>query len=359
MKDYAQIHALERRYNLGFRSFEDWSHMWMNNPVWRRTPGLATGWVLEDNEGQIVGSIGSVPFGAELNGRSLIVATSSAWVVDDQYRAYAPLLLDRFFSQPGIDLCLCISPNAEAQPALTQHVQRVPVGQWDRAAFWITNAWDFVGSALKRRNVSAAGLVRYPAWLATVIHRAVKRDELRAALRKAGRHAVVNCTTFDERFDEFWNTVRSTRPGQLLFTRTREVLDWHFSHLVARGTAWVSTVSEGDRLLAYAVFCRKDVTTIGLRRLRLVDYQSIDGGTSLLAPILADAIERCRHDGTAVLESIGWRLENGDAMDRLAPYFRTLPSWQYYYKVVDPALAPALADRAVWNPSRYDGDACL
>jgi hypothetical protein len=122
MEDYAQIHALERRYDLGFRSFEEWSHMWVNNPVWRRTPGLAIGWVIEDKDGRIVGSTGSVPFGAELGGQSLVAATSSAWVADEQYRAYAPLLLERFFSQPGIQLCLCVSPNGEAQPALADDV---------------------------------------------------------------------------------------------------------------------------------------------------------------------------------------------------------------------------------------------
>ena len=90
-----------------------------------------------------------------------------------------------------------------------------------------------------------------------------------------------------------------------------------------------------------------------------MDYQSRDGDMTPLLSILADVIERCRQDGTAVLESIGWRLDPGDVMDRLAPYRRTMPSWQYFYTVTDPALAVTLRERTVWNPSQYDGDACI
>ena len=167
------------------------------------------------------------------------------------------------------------------------------------------------------------------------------------------------CTGFDERFDEFWETLRRTHRDRLLFTRSREVLEWHFKYPLSRGVAWISTVSDGGRLVAYAVFCRKDVSQIGLRRVRLIDYQSIDSSPAPLMSILTDTIERCRRDGTAVLESIGWRLERGDLMDRLAPYFRTLPSWQYFYKATAPTLEGLLKSRDVWNPSQFDGDACI
>jgi hypothetical protein len=359
LNDYEQIHALERRYNLGFRSYEEWSHMWVNNPVCKQAPDLPIGWVLEDSQNQIVGSIGSVPFRFELNGRPLIAGTSSGWVADERYRAYALLLLDRFLSQPDVDLHLCVSPNGEAQPAVALQCERVPVGTWDRAGFWITDYWGFVGSALAKREVRFRALLRYPVWTAMVLHDAFRRDALRTALRKGRDHDVRICTAFDDRFDEFWETVRARNPHRLLASRSREVLAWHFKHPLARNVAWVATVCDSGRLAAYAVFCRKDVASIGLRRVRLLDYQSLDGDTSLLLPMLAETIERCRREGTSVLESIGWRLDSGDLMAKLAPYVRTMPSWQYFYKAATPALASALKERAVWNPSQYDGDACI
>lgn len=359
LNDYEQIHALERRYHLGFKNYDEWSHMWVNNPVCMRHPDLQIGWVLEDHQPQIVGSIGSVPFPFEFKGRQLIAGTSSSWVVDQRYRAYALLLLDRFLSQPGVDLHLCVSPNHEAEPGVALQCERVPVGMWNRAAFWITNYRGFVDSMLAKKEVRFRAFLRYPVGGAMVVHDAFRRDALRAALRAVKDYDVQPCAAFDERFEDFWETVRTRNPHQLLATRSREMLAWHFKYPLARNTAWISTVTDGGSLAAYAVFCRKDVASIGLRRVRLLDYQSRDGDTSLLLPILADALERCRREGMSVLESIGWHLDRGDLMDRLAPYFRTLRSWQYFYKAATPALASVLKERAVWNPSQYDGDACI
>jgi hypothetical protein len=359
LSDFDQIHALERRHRLGFKTYDEWAHMWVNNPVCLRRPDLPIGWVLENNQGQIVGSIGSIPFAFELDGRQLIAGTSSAWVIDDQYRAFALQLLDRFFSQPDVDLHLGISPNHDAEPGVALQSERVPAGVWNRAAFWITNSPAFVNAVLAKRGVRHHALLRYPVGGALAVHQALKRDRLKAALQSVRSYEVKPCTAFDDRFDEFWDALRRAHPNRLLAIHDRETLDWHFRYPLARGRVWISTVVDDGRLAAYAVFCRKDVAGIGLRRVRLLDYQSRDGDPTPLLPILADALDRCQREGTSVLESIGWRLEPEDFMDRLAPYFRTLPSWQYYYKAATPALAGVLKDRAVWNPSQYDGDTCL
>ena len=121
-------------------------------PGLQASSGFADWWVLEDKQNQIVGSIGSVPFTSNSMRRQLIAGTSSGWVAEERYRAYALLLLDRFLSQPDVDLHLCVSPNGEAQPAVALQCERVPVGAWDRAAFWIT-ATGALSEALSRREV--------------------------------------------------------------------------------------------------------------------------------------------------------------------------------------------------------------
>ena len=152
------------------------------NPVCKRAPHLPIGCGLEDDRNQVVGSIGDVPFGFELDGQPLIAGTSSGWVVEERYRAYALLLLDRFLSQPEVDLHLGVSPNAQSEPAVALQSERVPVGIWNRVAFWITDPWAFVGSALAKREARYRRLLRYPIWAAVVLHRAFKRDRVRAAL---------------------------------------------------------------------------------------------------------------------------------------------------------------------------------
>jgi len=43
----------------------------------------------------------------------------------------------------------------------------------------------------------------------------------------------------------------------------------------------------------------------------------------------------------------------------VGPYHRTLPSWRYYYKAIDPKLSDLLRDSKIWAPSSFDGDASL
>jgi hypothetical protein len=45
--------------------------------------------------------------------------------------------------------------------------------------------------------------------------------------------------------------------------------------------------TDGRRLVAYAIFDRPDNPKYGLRRVRLVDFQSLDGTTALLPTILS------------------------------------------------------------------------
>jgi hypothetical protein len=61
-EDYEQIAALESRHGLGIGSLERWRHIWLNNPEYRDLQACRTiGWVIEDEKGQIVASIGNVP----------------------------------------------------------------------------------------------------------------------------------------------------------------------------------------------------------------------------------------------------------------------------------------------------------
>ncbi len=39
---------------------------------------------------------------------------------------------------------------------------------------------------------------------------------------------VQSCSSFDERFDTFWEDLKRSRSHVLLGARTREILDWHF-----------------------------------------------------------------------------------------------------------------------------------
>src|SRR5258708_529233 len=59
--DYDQISALEAANGLAIKSREEWLHLWRENPAYLQLPGWPIGWVLEDEDGRIVGVLENVP----------------------------------------------------------------------------------------------------------------------------------------------------------------------------------------------------------------------------------------------------------------------------------------------------------
>src|SRR5213594_3423100 len=96
-KDYEQIALLESRFGLGTlesKSYERWVHLWKSNPLYRELePGWSIGWVLEDENRKIVGSIGNIPLSYELQGRRILAASGRAWVAERLYRGPLSLSL--------------------------------------------------------------------------------------------------------------------------------------------------------------------------------------------------------------------------------------------------------------------------
>ncbi|HTU47732.1 MAG TPA: hypothetical protein VMF91_21925 [Bryobacteraceae bacterium] len=355
--DYPQIAKLESRYRLETKSREEWEHLWINNPVYTQlAKSWPIGWVLEDSDEKIVGYIGNIPLVYELHGKRLLTATSRAWVVDSAYRSYSLLLLDYFFSQKNVDLYLTTSLNSEAFAGFQSFGPcAVPVGDWDHSRFWITNYAGFVSSWLRTKGVPMARLLGFPLSVLPFL-----RDRIGArGIRTSGKQELQFCASFDERFDTFWESLKKKRSGVLLGTRTREILDWHFRYALMRYEAWIVCVCEQSKLLAYAIFYRQDNTRIGLKRVRLADFQTLTDDNSLLLPMLACALDRCRKRGIHMLEIVGLSREKAEVIAEASPYRRNLGSWLSFYKANNSQLAERLADPKCWDLSCFDGDSSV
>ena len=356
--DYSQIAALESKYDLEAKSYEEWQHLWMNNPIYRQlAKSWPVGWVLEDSKRKIVGCIGNIPLSYEFEGKKLLAATGRAWVVDSRYRSYSILLMDYFFAQTNVDLYLNTSLNNEASEGFRFFGPLpVPVGDWDRSSFWITNYAGFIASALKAKEVPFAKALSYPLSVPLFF-----KDQLtRRLFGKDGIQInLQSCSGFDARFDTFWQELKSSRSQVLLGTRTREILDWHFKYALLRNKAWIFCVTDGPRLIAYSIFHRQDNVKFGLKRVRLADFQTLANDNSLLLPMLSCALERCRCTGMHMLEIMGLCPAKTQIIAKLVPYRRKLSSWLSFYKTNNPQLAESLNDPKIWDLSSFDGDLSL
>jgi hypothetical protein len=355
-RDYEQIAALESRYGLGIVSPERWHHIWLNNPEYRDLQRCWTiGWVIEDDNGQIVASIGNVPLSYELAGKRILAVSGRSWVADLPYRSKALSLLDRVINQPNVDLYLnnTVSPKS-ANAVNVFDCSRVPVGLWDESAFWITNYQGFVERLLATKAHGLAKPLSYPFSAAAFL-----KDRLTTKGLRAGDVEVKFVAAFDDRFDDFWTDLKRINPHVLLAVRTREVLEWHFKYALLDNRLWIATVVDNTRVAAYAIFDRQNSGAFGLTRTRLVDFQSLDGSTALLEPLLCWTLRTCRNEGIHVLEIVGRWLEKGEFIEAVAPHRRKLEAWRFVYRANNPGLATTLRDPRTWAPSQFDGDATL
>src|ERR1700685_276793 len=355
--DYDEISALASRYRLEPETREEWIHLWANNPVYHQLRDWPIGWVFEDEGQRMVAYIGNVPLLYKLGDQRLTVTASRALVVDIPYRSYSFPLLNQFFKQKQVDLFLDTTVNAEAA---TVHevfrALRVPMGTWNEAAFWITNYRGFSASVLATKEFKGAKWLSEPLSAALFL-----RDRIEGRFWKTrcnGTEANF-CSEFDERFDDFWQQLRLNFPRRLLANRSREMLAWHFKRPMENGKAWVLTVDKGSKLAAYAIFFRQDNSASSLKRMRLVDFQVLDGNAESLRPLICLALARCRQEGIHMLECMGFAPDKQRVIEALAPHRRKLTSWRYFYKATNRQLAKTLKDPKVWDPSCFAGEASL
>ena len=356
-EDYPQIVALQSKYGLETKSYEEWKHLWFHNPAYvEYQKSLPIGWVLESENKDIVGYLGNIPLFYELEGRRLLASVAHAWVADEQYRTYSLLLLERYFSQKVVDLFLNATVGSLASESFAVFQSSpVPVGAWDRSAFWITNHRGFLANWLAMKALPLAKPLSYVLSVGLLLKDTLAKRQL----RQDGTVEVRSCTDVDSRFDVFWEALRKINSHMLMGVRSRGALEWHYKYALRENKAWIATAGKASNLTAYAIFRRHDNPRFGLRRMRLVDFQTIDGSITLLVPMLSWALERCQREGIDMLECLGFRADKSNLIHKIAPYRRKLPSWLYFYKTKDENLAERLSDPNVWDPSQFDGDASL
>jgi hypothetical protein len=349
LSDHEQIARLTLKHGVNSKSFDQWRHVWADNPEYRRQPQWPMGWVLEDSQGVVVGTVGNVPLAYEFEGRRLLAASGRSWVVDEQYRGYATVLMERYFRQKGVDLFINNTINLNAEQAFAAFGSvRVPVGAWDQSSFWITNYPGFAKGALRAKKWRQPALLAWPTGAVLFC-----KDILKHGPSPSTGEVRLE-EGFDERFDDFWNELRIRRSNVLLGVRNSETLTWHFHHRLLRKQVYILTVSERDRIRAYMIFLRRDHHEFGLKRIGLVDYQSLDDDRTIFNPMLAWMLRTCRKEGIDMLEDVGL------CIDWLTPpHHRALPSWSFCYKGTTKALAGKLAEKAAWWPTLFDGDATL
>jgi hypothetical protein len=346
---YSKIAALAAKYGLKIEGEEEWRHLWLNNPAYDSSRPI--GWALESRS-DLVGFFGNVPLHYWLRGELIRTVSPRCWVVDERFRTFALLLADAFLSQPDIDLALSTTGNQVGSVAFSA-AGGIPVPQVEqmRAAFWVTNSRRFADVVLAWKHIPARIALRpFLAAALSIRSNLVPPPKLDLGIQRQ--------FAFGEFFEQFWNDLRARRADVLLGCRDRITLEWHFHHALRSGNAWLFTATRGRRLLAYAVFLRRDIESVGLQRLLLVDFQELEHG--YLPQLLTLAISHARREKLDLVEIQPSRLLNSPEVHRMSPHWRSMSedSLTYFYKAYG-NLAGKLDETFTWDMTSFDGDSSL
>ena len=360
VSDYPRLEELKFRYQMVAETDDAYLHLFDRKHLYSgEMTHYPMGWVLETTQRQLVGHIGNIYLDYYLNTKRLVTASARGWVVDIMYRGSSFALLRTFCAQPNADLLLITTANLRVGRVFAkQGALKPPTVSYDRAAFWIIDHHKFALSVLVKRNVPLASILAFPvgAFLSAV---SLVRNIGRC---RPNRHTyITEVTTVDERFDRYWVKLRA-QPNRLMCVRDRAAMAWRFERPMRAGNVWIfAYYGSPNELAGYAVFLRQDSPDIGLRRMRLVDFQSEGDGANFLHDAIEVALARCRNEGIHMLESVGFGNVRRKQIDALAPYQRQLPAWMFWYKASEKnsELAKALLNPDVWDPCTYDGDGCF
>ena len=354
LDDCQRISLFEVSQQLSGTPPDGWNNLWLNNPLWPRLrQDWPVGWLLEDAEGRLVGSLVNIPTLYTFRGRELICANGRGWAVAPEFRGFAPQLMGEYFDQPNADLFINTTVGPNAAPTISILSDRVPVGNFQTAPYWVTGYRGIAKKALQKMHVPAFRIFVYPAAVALRLKDALTAKSLPAVSKSI---VVEFADGFDARFDAFWNQLVRQNFDKLLAVRDRRSLAWHFEIPQRTGSLWIITAMRHGLLRAYGIFNRQGRND-GIPRMQLVDYQTLDPDEDLLPGLLQVALQRCANENLLVLEQVGCGVPKHASFDDYAPYRRKLRSWCYYFRAADPAIHAELSRPEVWDPSMFDGDA--
>jgi hypothetical protein len=357
-EDYPSIYRIAAHYFSNPMPPDQWRRMFTDNPLWPRLGrSWPIGWVLEDVDGQVIGSFSNIPSMYYFQGTECLSGNGKSWHVLPGYRGrgYALWLVTALVNQEQPEITMITTIGAAATPIVSRLLSRVPLGDWSRRSFRILRYQDFARRALIRKGVPATAALTRP--LAAGLR---ARDALFAArLQPVPRvFDVEYAEHFDHRFDRFWEELRRRNPGKLLGVRDSAALNWRFGGAIREGRMKVWTASRGGLLRAYCIINEHMYPGFEAQSLRIMDYQTVVNETDLLPGLLRVALTGYERSGAHILEMLGSGLPKMRSFEKFARAGADKP-WSFYYHSVDTSLATVLRRPEVWDASGFDGDASL
>lgn len=348
-KDAEAINQIGIRNGLGSLDAAVWREGWEAYPFAEEFRDIPTGWVLETDDGNVVGSLSNVHLLYEMQGRRLRATIAAAWAVDAAHRGKSLRLMTTFFRQKGVDLCLNVSASPVTARILAgMKIPRIPIPDYGTPCLWALRTRAFARAALARRSIPGAAALAWPAGLVLLARDVIQRSgrgKLHSPLRRLDK--------FDERFDSLWQKI-SAGPPRLRAVRTRAMLDWRFRAELRERRIAILAIERGATLAGYAVLVRRAGSELGMNLYDVADLQAAEDDPAVIRDLLLGSLSAARDDGMDALKFLTGTPVKRRPAEELRPYTYRLPFWQQYFQSASPEIGAALSTADDWDFSLFD-----
>ena len=353
LSDFRGICEVQKRNNLSTTSYNEWKHLLTEHPFKDKLLEIPIGWVLENENGEIIGTNTNVPMMYEFNGKLLKVGNASSWAVDEKYRGYSIKLGMAWMKQSNVDLLLDTSAiEPVAKLLLARKFHPLPIKWYVQPLFWIINYPAFIGAVLKKKSINISSVFQYPigyfVFLLDIIRKIFSNN------RKNNYYDVLETKNFDIAFDELWMKLRKTN-NRLLLLRDRKSLEWRHKSMFDKGKLCIIKAQHDGKLRGYAILWEFHRKHLGLRGFQIADLQALNDDPVCIKSLILGAIDAAKSRQLHIVEVAGFNRNKRDALEELKPF--KLPSYMmpYYFKATDPALFKLLSNQDCWDPCLSDG----
>lgn len=390
LSDISGIWSLCSTYFDEYRgsSLEDFQNLcfyrWRDNPA--RTDAHPFGWVLENEERQIVGFLGLVPMRVQVGARVVTAASGTSWVVDTAYRSYGLDLYKKYMSWGDRYLLL----DTTAGPIASQFHQRLKMGMqpiphddFHQKLVWVLNPGRYLQQKIKsiilKPREAVAKVIRPVAEAERAWSEARSAEGARpSASANSSLGNLIACPNdfrqqspessdlyieeifaFQEEFDSFWNDVRKTLGVTVV--RDRSYLTWRFlkkPKLSGHSFVFTCRDKKGD-LLGYLVlqqggYMNRPADTYVLTEIvfRKSKWEEI---SPPLFQLFLKALSFVKEKKGTVLEVSNFHPHLMTELKRFRPRVEQIPHQTYWFKASSEELKAELREKPWWT-SNADGD---
>ena len=353
--DYDQIKDLHSKFNLNILNHDEWIKFWFKNPCFLESnETIPLGWVVEDNNKKIVGYLGNIFKEYYYKNKKIVISFMHAWVVENEYRLQAVLLMRKYFSQKNVEIFMNTSPNAATEKIwLKSNAREIPLKSFKNAMFVILDLEKFIHSFLKYKNIKVSQFIK------KIIFYLLSIFFWRKLFfwKKINQTRKTNLNdNIDKKFDEFWFSYKKYFENVLLQSRTSDWINWHLQKKIEDGKAWIISVKDGDKLLGYVICLDTSSSKIALRRISLIDLVSLNDDKEVYVSLIKECFIEAKKRGYHTVELVGFKHLKKQIFSEFGVFKRKLP-FSFLYKSTNQINSDFLEKNESWDSSLIDGEA--